>query len=149
MTWLTPVFDRTSADVAFALQKLTEWKQNPTAMYDLKGCLNASDINRILNNNHYLGEKLNECLYIAKYKRFDAVSEGTIFFRSDVVTMIADTQCLLDDYFTPINAPPLPDTLLSFEQVNALEENQHLLKEMIDDMISSMRECDTFESGEE
>lgn len=149
MTWLTPVFDRTTADVAFALQKLAEWKQNPTAMYDLKGCLNASDINRILSNNQYLGEKLNEYLYIVGYKIFDAVMEDSIFFRRDVATIIEDTQRLLDDYFTPINAPPLPDTLLSFEQVNALEENQHLLKKMIDDMISSMRECDTFESGEE
>ena len=149
MTWLTPVFDRTSADVAFAIQKLHEWKQNTSEMYDLKGCLNASDINRILNNNFCLREMLVEYLYFMRWVIWDELKVGDVPTRTYIDDVIIDTRDVLECFFTPNNAPPLPDTLLSFEQVNALEEIQYLLKEMIDDMISSMRDCDTFECGEE
>ena len=98
--WREPIFDRTSADVDFALRKIAEWKQNHThwadvaidydkvnindgeveitedsvileydgavyvedetlilqlgAVYNLKGCLNLSDITRIEDDISYL-----------------------------------------------------------------------------------------------
>ena len=98
--WRNPIFDRTSADVSFAIQQIADWKQGHThatdivvqdnkviinegegsvaddvavlrtngvtkvengalvvrtgAVYDLKGCLNLSDLTRIEDNVSYL-----------------------------------------------------------------------------------------------
>jgi hypothetical protein len=111
--WRTPIFDRTRADVDFAIQKIAEWisyniseaaydekvrieneklilnegvvatakdkvilqgdgrayVENDTmivkigVVYDLKGCLNQLDINRIEGNIAYLAEKFSDLAY--------------------------------------------------------------------------------------
>ncbi len=56
---MEPVYDRTSADVSYAKAKVTHWRQDlldgltPTVV-ELKGCFNASDMNRIEGNVEYL-----------------------------------------------------------------------------------------------
>lgn len=51
MAWITPIYDRTLADVAAA-------QANQASTSDMKGALNVSDLNRIENNVSYLATLL-------------------------------------------------------------------------------------------
>ena len=67
---------------------------------------------------------------------------------SQITRIINNVSKLISAYYKPNNAPNLPTTLLTYEQVNALEKNLYLIKEMLDDMIASFRQCGTFGCGE-
>ena len=61
--WITPIYDRTETDVTAAKIKIAEWIEMVTSgaeatTEDLKGCINASDLNRIESNTKYLSETL-------------------------------------------------------------------------------------------
>ena len=141
--WTRPIFDRTLADIEYAKQQL-EQKINTL---DLKGCLNPNHLNRIENNTRYLADELIKLCY------FNSITTQTWYYTglpnvTHIVRIINNVNKLMSAYYKPNNTPNLPTTLLTYEQVNALEKNLYLIKEMLDDMISSFRECDTFECGE-
>ena len=145
MAWETPIFDRTQADIDFALQKIEEWKTNPSGVYNLKGCFNAKDMNRIENNIRYLSDTLSELYY------FSTVTTKT--WDSSGLPTTSDIERLIQNALTIISSicedtPELPTTLLTFEDVNCLELNINKLKMILDDMSASFLECDTFECGE-
>lgn len=146
MAWITPVFDRTQADVEFAIQKIQEWKLTGSLeITDLKGCFNVSDINRIEGDIQYLSDNLSELYYFSSVvtKTWDKASLPTM---DDINRLIQNTQTLIlsicDD------APELPTTLLTITDVNTLEGNLNKIKMILDDMTASFLECDTFECGE-
>lgn len=68
MSWITPIYNRTESDVAYAKLLIDKIKNtgydslSVTEKSDwdsgLKGCRNASDLNRIENNCEYLGNEL-------------------------------------------------------------------------------------------
>ena len=147
--WLDPVFDRTQADVELAISKIAEWKKNgSTNVYELKGCLNVSDINRIEGNIQYLSNELSKLYYFpyTTSKSWDKVGLPTIV---DITRIIGNIKKIINAYCQPSNSPTLPDTMLNYEQVNSIEENLYLIKAMLDNMVLSFRECGTFNCGEE
>ena len=143
--WQEPVFDRTQADVDYAKQQLAN-KVNSTY---LKGCFNVTDINRIENDSAYLADALTELYYITNLAKGNTWDNSGLPYQSHINRIINNVNILWSAYYKPPGSVTLPTTLLNFEQVNALEKNLHLLKEMLDNMISSFRECDTFVCGEE
>lgn len=145
MAWREPVFDRTQADVDYAKAQLS---RNINEVR-LKGCLNSTDLLRIEYNIDHLSKVLTELYY------FNTVSDYRIWSKTDIVTVsevnrIINNVCILwEKYHKPPEAVALPNTLLTFEQVNAIEKNLYLIKEMLDDMIASFGECGTFSCGED
>ena len=191
--WRKPIFDRTSSDVAFAIMKISEWKQNHThaadievddekivinegevvtnedsvelktdglayveddtlvaqfgAVYDLKGCLNLSDITRIEDNIEYLSSQLKayKSPTIIHCKEW---SKNGLPTAMDMERIGANIRSLFTGYYTPSGATEVPYLILSYEDINALEHNLYLLKELLDAMkgsfvISGTQKCGT------
>lgn len=148
--WITPVFDRTLSDVSFAISKIAEWKKTgETNIYALKGCFNERDVNRIEGNIRYLRENLDKLYYFSNVVTRITWNIGETLTMADVLRIIGNTEDIISAYYQSNDAPDLPETLLNYEQVNSLEKNLHLIKIILDNMIASFRECNTFECGEE
>lgn len=115
-------------------------------VYDLKGCLNLSDINRIESNIEYLAERMESYSYSPnihskQWGRIDMPNQN------DMHRIIDNIRSLIEVYYPPRNPPDLPTTMLSYADVNAIEENLYLLKQMLDCMESSFRKVGTIKSG--
>lgn len=146
--WITPIFDRTRADVDYALSKIEEWRENgSTDVYELKGCLNVSDINRIENNILYLSDNLSKLYYFphAVVRSWDSKGLPDM---GDVQRIIGNVLKIIAAYTQSSDAPDVPGTMLTFEQINDIEKNLYLIKGILDQMITSFRECGTFVCGE-
>ena len=146
--WINPVFDRTQADVSFAISKIAEWRDtNSNDVYELKGCFNVSDINRIENDIKYLSDKLSTLYYFPHIKSKSWGDSGLPDIL-DVSRIIGNIGEIISSSFQYDTAPDLPETMLNYEQINNIEENLHLIKNILDNMIGSFRECGTFNCGE-
>lgn len=149
MTWIEPVFDRTQEDVEYALKQLAEWRATgETNTFDLKGCLNVSDINRIENNIAYLATNLSSLYYFSTpvTKTWEQTQIPT---SDDVDRILNNVRELNEAFYQSPESPPVPDGLFTISQVNDLEENLYQLKTMLDNMISSFKQSGAFECGEE
>ena len=149
MTWIEPVFDRTQADVEYALNKMAEWRATgETNTSDLKGCFNVNDINRIENNIAYLATNLSSLYYFSApvTKTWEQTQIPTV---DDMNRILNNVRELNEAFYQSPEAPPVPDGLFTISQVNDLEENLYQLKTMLDNMISSFKQSGAFECGEE
>lgn len=146
-TWIEPIFDRTIEDVEYAIAKIEEWKQKGTTdVVDLKGCLNVSDFNRIDGNIQYLKERLMSYYYFPS--TIHVVWDGDdLPDDMDIAILLGSLWNIRDAYFKPDNAPDVPETMLTYTQINDIEQNLYLLKEMLDNMVASFRQCGTFNCG--
>lgn len=152
--WGNPVFDRTLEDVEFAIRKIAEWKKSHTHsdgilendVYDLKGCLNLSDLNRIEGNIAYLAEKMESYSYSPNIhdKQW---SKTDMPNQNDMERIIENVRALISAYYSPDNPPQLPTTMLSYSDINAIEENLYLIKQLLDCMESSFKKVGKIKSG--
>lgn len=191
--WRDPIFDRTSQDVAFALQQIAAWKQSHThaadvkvdseklslnadgtvsvtndsavldvggntrvennvlvvefgVVGDLKGCLNLSDITRIEDNITYLSDALTKHRYPidSSSRKWMADSLPT---DKDIKRIIANIRSIFSEFATPINSAALPETMLSYQDVNIIEQNLYLLKQLLDAMEASFIKSGAYKSG--
>lgn len=221
--WKDPIFDRTQADVAFAIQKIAEWigynisaaqydekvrienerlilKEGYAAtandklilqgdgrahveddslvvkigvVYDLKGCLNLVDINRIEGNIEYLAGKFLELIYpsnlfVERAERWDADGQAieesiqavypptvvakqwdkdTLPNEYDIERIIDNVRALITTFYQPSGAPTLPMTISSYDDVNRIEKNIDLIKYLLDCMVSSFKKVGTSKCG--
>ena len=115
-------------------------------IYDLKGCLNLSDINRIEGNIAYLAEKMETYAY---YPNIHSKQWGIVGMpnQNDMSRIIENIRTLIDVYYPPHNPPDIPTAMLSYEDINAIEENLYLLKQMLECMESSFHQVGTIKSG--
>ena len=147
--WITPVFDRTYDDVYFAITKLAEWKEKGSIdVYELKGCLNVSDINRIENNVKFLSDELSK-LYYFPHTTTDYWWEDSLPKINDINRIIGNVKKIISAYYQIQGTPSVPDTMLTYEHINSIEENLMNVYTILNDMKDNFRECDTFECGEE
>lgn len=157
--WKEPIFDRTLDDVNFAIQKIKEWKQNHThavendglvtdeeSIYDLKGCLNLSDLNRIECNITYLAEKL-ESFAFHPDVRGRQWTIADMPNQSDVSRIVGNIRSIIESFYQPSKAPSLPTTMLSYGDINAIEENLYLVKHLLDCMQNSFGKVGATRSG--
>lgn len=146
--WQEPVFDRTQEDVDFAITKIAEWIASGTfsEVYDLKGCLNVSDINRIEGNIAYLSERLTGLAYpiSVSTKQWD---KNDLPNEDDIGRIINNVRACVQAYYQPDNAPSIPQSMASYSDINAIEKNIDLIKYLIDLMVSSFHKSGTFQSG--
>ena len=115
-------------------------------VYDLKGCLNVLDINRIEENISYLSEKLGKLGYPTDVstKKWDKDNLPTT---SDMQRIIYNVQSLIDSFYKSSDAPTLPETMLSYNDINYIERNIDLIKYLLDCMVSSFHKSGTFKCG--
>lgn len=149
--WRIPVFDRTREDVEYAIKTIAEWVSadmsgNPLAVHDLKGCLNVSDINRIEGNIAYLATELTRLQYPPSTSTREWTNGG-LPNEQDIQRILANISGLTVAFYAPKDAPPVPDNLLGYEEVNAVEKNISLIKELLDCMVGSFKKSGTHQSG--
>lgn len=115
-------------------------------VYDLKGCLNLFDLNRIEGNIAYLAEKMESFSYSPNIhgKRW---TEADMPNQNDMSRIIENIRSLILAFYSPNNPPSLPTTMLSYNDINAIEENLYLIKEILDCMQSSFKQSGTIKSG--
>lgn len=138
--WESPIYDRTQADVDYAIAQIDMLKQmgNPLNA-PLKGCLNLSDISRIETNIEYLSEELS-ALYYFSHVDVGGWNEKGLPNIEDVNRIIGNIKTIRHKYYPPPLSPELPKTMLRFEDINSIEENLYLLKKMMDNMVASFIE---------
>lgn len=147
--WTEPVFDRTIEDVVSAITQINEWKTtNIGGITMLKGCLNVTDINRIEDNIAFLTNELSALYYFPRTTSKSWAMEK-LPNAKDVERIISNISKIITEFFQIPEAPELPDTMLTYEQINSLEENLYHIKNILDNMVEMFRECNTFECGEE
>lgn len=194
--WREPIFDRTQADVAFAIQKIAEWTaynisaaeydekvrieneelilregyaatandklvlqgdgrayvENDALVvrlgvaYDLKGCLNLIDIRRIEDNIAYIAEKLLEYGYATNVSVRQWGKDG-LPNALDIQRIINNIRECVSSFYLPSDAPTLPETITSYDDVNKIEKNIDLIKYLLDCMVSSFKKTGAFKSG--
>lgn len=115
-------------------------------VYDLKGCLNVIDINRIEENIAYISKKLVELAYPSTIsaKRW---TKDNLPTELDIQRIIQNVRSLITAFYQPSNAPTLPSTMLSYNDINALERNIDLIKYLLDCMVASFRKVGMYKSG--
>lgn len=179
--WKEPIFDRTLADVTFAIAQIEAWKNSHShvgdvevtneavivntnvepsvtesavvlnagnvrlenevlvlelgTIYDLKGCLNLSDIIRIETNLTYISEQLNQYHYPAYVYNKEWVI-GDLPTADDMKRIADNIRTIFSEFYTPSGSSEVFEVLLSYEDVNALEYNLFLLKQMLDAMVA-------------
>ena len=115
-------------------------------IYDLKGCLNLSDITRIEDNITYLATRLTNYRYPIDVttKEWDANSLPPA---QDMIRIGANIHSIMSGFATYSELGTVPDDMLSYDDINALERNLYLLKQLLDAMEGSFIESGTYRSG--
>ena len=104
----------------------------PTVPPDLKGCVNASDLNRIEGNLDYLNQRIvfkrgipNDRMVVKTWER------GEVVLPSDVSRLLRNARWVAGAYGLS-NVVPIPQvTIESYEDMNNLEIMTQLAKEMV------------------
>ena len=115
-------------------------------IYDLKGCLNLVDLNRIEGNIAYLAEKMESFSYSPNIHG-RTWSKADMPTQNDMSRIIGNIRSLVSAFYSPNNPPALPTTMMSYDDINAIEENLYLIKEILDCMASSFKKVGTIKSG--
>ena len=115
-------------------------------VYELKGCLNLLDLNRIESNIDFLAENMENYFYHPNIhsKRWTQVDMPN---QNDMSRIIDNIRSLIYAFYSPNNPPSLPTTLLSYLDINSIEENLYLIKQLLDSMQSSFKKLGTIKSG--
>lgn len=119
---------------------------NTNNVIDLKGCLNLADLNRIEENIAYLDELMESFSYTPNIhgKKWTIVDLPN---QDDMSRIIENIRALISAYYSPFSPPTLPTTMLSYEDLNAIEENLYLIKELLDCMQTSFNKVGTIKCG--
>ena len=142
--WMSPVQDRTQVDVDYAKARI----QAGFNSSELKGCFNVTDINRIENNVRYIADRLNVLKYTntVETKSWDMYGLPNV---TEITRLINNVSKLITAYYRPANSPDLPNTLLTYNQVNDLEKMLYMIKHLIDTEENQFRVCGTVICGED
>jgi hypothetical protein len=115
-------------------------------VYELKGCLNLLDLNRIEGNIAFLAELMESFSYAPnihgkQWSREDMPNQN------DMSRIVENIHSLISAFYSPNNPPFLPTTMLSYDDINAIEENLYLIKQLLDVMQTSFKQVGTIKSG--
>lgn len=149
--WIEPIFDRTNEDVSFAQTKIQEWiaaKMSGTIVetYELKGCLNLTDINRIEGNIQYLSDRLDELNYppgtsCKVWERSGLPTER------DIRRILNNLKLIIAAYYQQDSITDVPKDMNTFSDINAIEENLYAIKQLLDSMVEGFQKSGMFQSG--
>jgi hypothetical protein len=137
------VYDRTAQDVE------TARTQRGTTLTPLKGCYNASDMNRVAAAVTEIAAELNSAGYTVTVNP-RTYAESDIIRRSDFAAYLTDVQTLRDAIAVRASTPELPaaDAKLDFVGANNIEKILADLDELLGWMKYSQKYCGTFAAGQ-
>lgn len=115
-------------------------------VYDLKGCFNVIDINRIEENIAYLAERFTELDYHSDVS-IKQWGMDILPTEKDLQRIISNIHSLVDAFYQPSGAPILPAKMSSYDDINSIEKNIDLIKYLLDCMVSSFKKSGTVKSG--
>lgn len=115
-------------------------------VYDLKGCLNLPDLTRIEDNIAYLADILTSYRYPITTNSKQWVNTS-LPNAEDMKRIAANIRSIFSGYYTPQNADTIPEVMLSYRDINAIEHNLFLLKELLDAMQSLFIPSGTYKCG--
>ena len=153
MRWIVPVVDRTLLDVQNALTQIEAWRsqfaagQTPTVT-ELKGCLNVTDLNRIEQNTLYISQMIRGYGFQTDVTVKTDWTESGLPNADDVNRIINNIKEIRDKYYEPAGMPSLPQTMVSFSDINAIERSLMLFREMLLGMVGAFKRSGTFVSGQ-
>lgn len=137
--WTSPVFDRTQTDC-----------DNHTS----KGALNASDLNRIEDDTHYLAQQLNERGYyipLAYSASYPWTRERYLLYTT-LNTIVDAIRYLREESFDMTNLPALPvfsgNDYVKYDQINIVEYYLYDTKWIITQLDKSSLMCGEVYCGE-
>lgn len=115
-------------------------------VYDLKGCLNLSDLTRIEDNVTYLATRLAQYRYSIGVTTKEWDEQGLPTSRD--MERIGKNICSIISVFATFSElSSIPNEILSYDDINILERNLYLLKQLLDAMEGSFIEAGTYRSG--
>ena len=153
MRWIVPVVDRTLGDVQDALAQIEAWRaqvangETPTVT-ELKGCLNVTDLNRIEANTRYISQFLQGYGYQMNVTTKVDWTDESLPNATDVNRIIDNIKEIRNKYYEPAGMPSLPQTMVSFSDINAIEQSLLLFREMLLGMVGAFRRSGTFRCGQ-
>jgi hypothetical protein len=152
LRWIVPVVDRTLRDVQDALAQIEMWRTqvanglSPTVT-ELKGCLNATDLNRIEANTRYISQLIREHGFQTNVTTKVDWTDECLPNADDVNRIIDNIKEIRNKYYEPAGMPSLPQTMVSFSDINAIEQSLLLFREMLLGMVGAFRRSGTFVAG--
>jgi len=153
LRWIVPIVDRTLRDVQDALAQIEMWRtqvangQTPTVT-ELKGCLNATDLNRIEANTRYISEYLRAYGFQTNVTTKVDWTDESLPNATDVDRIIDNIKEIRNKYYEPAGMPSLPQTMVSFSDINAIEQSLLLFREMLFGMVGAFRRSGSFRCGQ-
>lgn len=137
------VYDRTEQDVEMARA------QRGTTLTPLKGCYNATDMNRVAAAVTEIAAELNSAGYAVTVNPV-TYAETDIIRRSDFAAYLSNVQTLRDAIAVRASTPELPaaDAKLDFVGANNIEKILADLDEFLGWMKYSQKYCGTFAAGQ-
>jgi hypothetical protein len=115
-------------------------------VYDLKGCLNLSDITRIEDNISYLAKRLTQYRYSINVNSKEWVGDS-LPTEQDMKRIGDNIRSIFNGFVKPSESAVVPETMLSYEDINELERNLHQLKMLLDAMVNAFVLSGTSKSG--
>ena len=147
------IFDRTIQDVENAIRIRDEVKNGGSITDDERitlerGFLTLETLNRIEEKQTELKELLNDIGYWnTDFTNTEWVTSD-VFGETDLQRIIDNEDVLKNAFFVYENTPQTPNASYHYENINALEKILYDLEEMINDVKTNFRYCNTFECGE-
>ena len=135
MNWITPITDRTAADIS-----------NRTA----RAFLNVADLNRIEGNIAWLTAELGRLGVSVPTTSTTNWNQNNIPTMTDIQRIRANIDLIATRYHRPIGFGNMADISveqLTFANVNLLEMNLFLLRRLLDGMVTSFKQA-SFRSGQ-
>jgi len=151
------ITDRTKADVDAARELLEQLKtivpfpdlSDDEEMIMERGTYTSNSLNRVESKQKELAELLNSYLYMIHIKNKTDWEASDVFDYTDYVRYLGNLDKLKQSFFVYPDTPNTPTYLYDYTNANAVEKILMDIENMIYDMVSHFRECDTFYCGEE
>ena len=149
------IFDRTQNDVDTAVILITEKVQTGAELTEQetdileKGTLTINTLNRIENKTAELKALFDDIGYFAGNVNTRIWEYSQIFGIEDFEIILANLDVLRRAYYIYKETPDIPRARYHFQNINDIEKILSDLETMYRDMKSYVRECGTFECGEE
>ena len=115
-------------------------------VYDLKGCLNISDLIRIEDNISYIADRLTQYHY-------PIVVSSKVWVKTDLPNandmkrIAKNIHSIIEGFVAPSEKVDIPEMILSYQDINNLERNLYLLKEILDVMEQCFIQSGTLKCG--